>query len=200
MGMNMGMGKLGNSDLCMMRKFRWLFFIDGVCDDGANALPPDKGARPSLSFKEIEVQHINEIVYFPGKPDWKPIQLTLFDLKMDNNPVFEWLASIYDVCGGDDDEAEVSVWNAGKGNFKKNGKLRMFDGCGNIMEEWIFKNMWPNNIEWGELDMGNMDYVTVELMLRYDRAWVKDCRSSNPPSPSDPFMGDIDGSRMQGQV
>lgn len=174
MAQNMGMGKLGSSELCMMRKFRWLFFIDGVCDDGTNALPPDKGARPSLSFKEIEVQHLNEIVYFPGKPDWKPIQLTLFDLKLNKNPVFEWVREIYDVCGGSSEE-DVSIWNAATGAFKKDGRLKMFDGCGNVMEEWIFKNMWPNNIEWGDLDMSNLEYVTAELTLRYDRAWVKDC-------------------------
>lgn len=167
------MGKLGG-DICMMRKFRWLFFIDGVSDDGASALPPDKGARPSLSFKEIEVQHLNETVYFPGKPDWKPIQLTLFDLKTNYNPVFEWLSEQYDVCGGNDQSSEAAYWSTPR-NFKRDGKLKMFDGCGNVMEEWVFKNMWPNNIEWGDLDMSNSEYITVELTLRYDRAWVTDC-------------------------
>jgi len=177
MGQNMGMGKLGSGDLCMMRKFRWMFYIDGVCDDGVGALPPDKGARPSLSFKEIEVQHLNEIVYFPGKPDWKPVQLTLFDLKMSRNPVFGWLSNVYDVCAGRSEDAlDVANWKVpAAGAFKRDGKLKMFDGCGNVMEEWVFKNMWPNNIEWGELDMSNLDYVTAELTLRYDRAWVTDC-------------------------
>lgn len=175
MAQNMGMGKLGDSKLCMMRKFRWLFFINGVSDDGTNALPPDKGARPSLSFKEIEAQHLNETIYFPGKPDWKPVTLTLFDLKKQNNPIFAWLKELYDVCGTNatDDKA---IWKVPPpGAFKKDGTLKMFDGCGNVMEEWVFKNMWPNNVEWGDLDMSSSDYVTVELTLRYDRAWVKGC-------------------------
>lgn len=193
MGRNMGMGKLGG-DICMMRKFRWLFFIDGVSDDGASALPPDKGARPSLSFKEIEVQHLNETVYFPGKPDWKPIQLTLFDLKLNENPVFGWLREQYDVCGGDDQSSERARWNR-PGNFKKDARLEMYDGCGNIMEKWFFKNVWPNNIEWGDLDMSNNEYITVELTLRYDRAWVTDCRTN----PS--FTGDINvGGPIAGQA
>lgn len=186
MGRNMGMGKLGG-DICMMRKFRWLFFIDDVSDDGTNALPPDKGARPSLSFKEIEVQHLNETVYFPGKPDWKPIQLTLFDLKSNYNPVFEWLSEQYDVCGGDRQSSDFAYWSR-PGNFKKDARLEMYDGCGNIMEKWFFKNVWPNNIEWGDLDMSNNEYVTVELTLRYDRAWVAECiptpRASRPNEPS----------------
>jgi hypothetical protein len=163
----MGLGKLGG-DICMMRKFRWLFFIEGVSDDGTSALPPDKGARPSLSFKEMEVQHMNETIYFAGKPDWKPVTLTLFDLKMNKNPIFEWLKNQYEPCG------DKGNWYVPK-NWKKRGRLEMYDGCGNVLERWIFMNVWPNNIEWGDLDMQNSDYVTVELTLRYDRAWVEGC-------------------------
>lgn len=181
----MGLGKLGGGDLCLMRKFRWLFFIDEVCDDGTSALPPDKGARPSLNFKEIEVQHLNETVYFAGKPDWKPINLTLFDLKLNKNPIFQWLKEQYESC---DDKGN---WKAPEpGRWKKTGRLKMFDGCGNVMEEWVFRNIWPNNIEWGDLDMSNQDYVTVELTLRYDRAWALDC-SSGGGGGNGNFTGDI---------
>jgi hypothetical protein len=176
MAQRMGLGKLGG-DVCLMRKFRWLFFIDGVSDDGTSALPPDKSARPSLSFKEIEVQHLNETIYFPAKPDWKPVNLTLFDLKINKNPIFNWIKEQYDTC----EPTNSNLGSQGKwkvptpGAFKKTGRLRMYDGCGNIMEEWIYENIWPNNIEWGDLDMSNQDYVTVELTLRYDRAWIKGC-------------------------
>jgi hypothetical protein len=170
MGREMGLGAVGGGDICLMRKFRWLFFIDGVCDDGTSALPPDKGARPSLNFKEIEVQHLNETIYFAGKPDWKPINLTLFDLKLKKNPIFTWLKEQYEPC------EDKGNWKApDPGEWKKTGRLKMYDGCGNILEEWVFRNIWPNNIEWGDLDMSNQDYVTVELTLRYDRAWTVDC-------------------------
>jgi hypothetical protein len=177
----MGLGKLGGEDLCMMRKFRWLFFIDEVCDDGTSALPPDKAARPSLSFKEIEAQHLNETIYFPGKPDWKPINLTLYDLKSNKNPIFQWLKQIYEPC------EDKGTWRApAPGAFKRTGRLKMYSGCGDVMEEWVYSNIWPNNIEWGDLDMSNQDVVTVEMTLRYDRAYAEDC-SNNGSS----FTGDI---------
>ena len=161
MGFDFG---LESPNLCLMRKFRWLFFIPDVSAEGANALPPEKGARPSLSFKEIEAQHLNEIIYYPSKPDWKPVTLTLYDLKKNKNPVFEWLKEKYDPEKGD--------WKVGI-NFKKPiARLEMYDGCGNIQEIWTFENIWPNNIEWGELDMSDASYVTVELTLRYDRAYI----------------------------
>jgi hypothetical protein len=167
MGFDFG---LERSDLCMMRKFRWLFKIDEVSAQGANSLPPEKGARPSLSFKEVEVQHLNEIIYYPSKPDWKPINLTLYDLKKNENPVLKWITEQYNTKEG--------TWKVGYGRedrkFKKeNATLEMYDGCGNVIETWKFVNIWPNNIEWGELDMQDNNYLTVDLTLRYDRAYVE---------------------------
>lgn len=164
----MGLGRIGTDSVCMMRKFRWLFKIDDLIGDGVNALPPDKGARPSLNFKEIEAQHLNETIYFAGKPDWKPITLTLFDLKGNNNPIFKWLKEQYDPCNN------AGTWKV-PDKWKKKATLEMYDGCGEVMESWTFENIWPNNIEWGDLDMSNNDYVTVELTLRYDRAYTNDC-------------------------
>lgn len=164
---NMGLDFGLESNFCLKRKFRWLFRIPGVSADGINSLPPDKGARPSLSFKEIEVQHLNEVIYFPSKPDWKPINLTLYDLKKNSNPIVSWLNNLYNPQSG--------RWTIGFGGgpeFKKpEAYLEMYDGCGEIMETWIFENIWPNNIEWGELDMADSNYVTIDLTLRYDRAY-----------------------------
>jgi len=173
MGRKMGIGVLGGQDICFKRKFRWMFYITNVIGDGANMLPPDKGARPSINFKEIEAQHLNETVYFPGKPDWKPITLTLFDLKLKSNPVFTWLRSQYDVC------EDYAIWNRPindpEKGFKRNARIELYDGCGNIIEKWHVRNVWPNNIEWGDLDMEASSYVSVELTLRYDRAWIENC-------------------------
>ena len=62
----------------------------------------------------------------------------------------------------------------------------MYSGCGDVMEEWVYSNIWPNNIEWGDLDMSNQDVVTVEMTLRYDRAYAEDCSDNGSL-----FTGDI---------
>lgn len=166
--MGLGFG-LGSERGCLKRKFRWLLKIDGISasdSGGVQSLPPEKSARPSLTFKEIEVQHLNETVYFPGKPEWKPISLVLYDMKLNRNPVFDWLKKKYDPCEG--------TWSADyAGQFKKTARLEMYDGCGNVQETWVFENAWPNAIEWGDLDMSNSEYVTVDLTLRYDRAYIE---------------------------
>lgn len=173
MGFDLG---LSDAKTCFKRKFRWMFFIDtpkltgpisGSLPDstaGVNALPPLRSSRPSLSFKEMEVQHLNETIYFPSKPEWKPIPLSLYDIKKTENPVINWLKEIYD--------AKAGTWSPSL-NSKKECKLQMYDGCGEVIESWIFENAWPQNIEFGELDMSASDVMTIDLTLRYDRAYIE---------------------------
>lgn len=172
---NMGLGELASGNICFKRKYRWLFFIDGVSGDGVDALPPQRSARPSLSFKEMEFQHVNETIYYPAKSDWRPINLTLYDITRVKHPVFQWVQNIYNPC------REERAWTpVVDSNFKKEGRLTLLNGCGDIIETWVYDNIWPLSVEFGELDMSNSEVVTCDLSLRYDRAYVLDnCSSSN---------------------
>jgi hypothetical protein len=164
---DMGLGPVGDESSILKRKYRWLLRIQDVSVDGVNALPPSKSARPSLTFKEIEAQHLNETIYFAGKPEWKPLPLTLYDFQKNENPVFEWLKEQYDPQTGDWFAPPPSTWK------KPEARLEMLDGCGDICETWVYENVWPQSIEWGDLDMGNSEYCTVDLQLRYDRAFIE---------------------------
>lgn len=160
----MGLGVLGNKTTCFKRKYRWLFKIQDISAIGTNSLPPLKGSRPNISFKEIEAKHLVETIYYPGRPEWKPITLVLYDLKKNKNPIISWYQQIYDAQGG--------VWKGvGDTQFKKDATLELYDGCGNTIERWMFENTYPQSIEFGELDMSSSDIITVELTLRFDRAY-----------------------------
>jgi hypothetical protein len=174
MGLSFG---LEDNTLSPKRKFRWLLKIPGISgqNDGAiNALPPRKSARPSLSFKEIEVQHLSETVYYPIKPEWKTLNLVLYDIRCNENIIFEWVRMIYNP-----DTSGQRIWNPSVNGFptilsspfKKTAILELYDGCGNILEQWIYENAWPQTIDWGDLDMDSQDIVTVDVTLRYDRAY-----------------------------
>jgi hypothetical protein len=170
MGQNMGFGfGLDSTSVCFKKKNRWLFIIDGVSADqgSANSLPPAKSARPSLSFKEMEFLHLTESIYYPGKPDWKPVGLTLFDLVKNKNPVVDWIKDIYDAQHG-------TYTTSTDSGFKKNARLESYDGCGNLLETWVFENAWPQNIEFGDLDMASGEILYIDLTLRYDRAYIDD--------------------------
>lgn len=167
MGRNMGFDfGLSDPNACFKRKNRWLFKITDISADGINSLPPSKASRPSLSFKEIEVPHLNETIYMPGKPDWKPVTLTLYDLKKNVHPIFNWLAQIYN-------PKNDSFSGASCDGFKKpEGILELYDGCGDILESWVFESIWPQSIEFGDLDMTSGEVITCDLTLRYDRAYI----------------------------
>lgn len=178
MGLQFGLdsGEEGKSFRLCKRKFRWLLRIDDICgttasDAGVNVLPPLKSARPTLTYKEMEVRHLNEHIYYPMKPEWKALNLTLYDVKRDQHPVWEWLTKAYNPRSGkwsppvnpDDTKNQL---------IKDSATLKLFDGCGNVIEKWQFENIWPQVNEFGDLDMGNFEYLTCDLTIRYARAWI----------------------------
>ena len=161
MGLDFGLEK---ADVCIKRKFRWLMIIEDVSAEGINTLPPSKGARPSLTFKTMEIQHLNETIIRPTKPDWKPVALTLYDIKKNKHPVFEWIKKLYDPKKG--------KWKKPTDFIKDRVRLELYDGCGEIIETWIFENVWIETAEFSDLDMQSSEIVICDLTLRYDRAWI----------------------------
>jgi hypothetical protein len=51
----------------------------------------------------------------------------------------------------------------------------MYDGCGNCIERWQYDNLWPQAVDFQELDMGSSDIVMADITCRYDRAYVIPC-------------------------
>lgn len=193
-GMGMGLTPFVK-DYAYKRKFRWIFDIPEISkEDGIFAIPPLRAARPSLTFKEASVQHLNEEIFFPMKTEWKPINLILCDTGRSKHPIVEWLSKIYVINDSNNHKwyasnpggQESAIKAAG---FKVTADLYLLDGCGNYMEYWVFEGAWPQAVDFGELDYGSNEIVTVNVTLRYDRAYWKktDCtnNSENLNLPSD---------------
>ena len=171
MGFDFGLEK---DDVCIKRKNHWLFKIKDLSADGVNALPPFKSARPTLSFKTMEIIHLNENIYRPARPDWKPISLVLFDIKQSQHPVFQWLKNLYD-------PQNDAQWIAPSSNsspsvisdfIMSEATLELYDGGGYTLETWNFENVWPESIDFTDLDMAQSEICYVNLSLRYDRAYL----------------------------
>lgn len=175
---NMGLGGgLEKSSVCIKRKFRWLFTVPDICGDTkVNSLPPAKASRPAITFKEVSAEHLNETIFIPSKPEWKPVTLHLYDLKRPINPVFNWIKQCYDPSEG--------TWTPSSVGFKKSEEVRlvMLSACGEVVESWKFENAYPQVADFGELDMGNSEYITVDLTLRYDRAYIEEGTSVGGPA------------------
>lgn len=173
----MGIGILGSGNLCK-RKFRWLFSIPEVTYDesnnGIDVLPPEKSARPNLEFKSMSVKHLSEDIYYPAKPDWKPVTLTLYDMGLNSHPVFEWIKNFYQPKEGIMYPPNV-VHTSSTGQirkFIKEATLRMYNGCGDLVERWIWEDAWLQSANFQTLDMGDSGVVTCDITMRYARAYV----------------------------
>lgn len=164
MGINFGPA------LCK-KTYRWEFQIKGIIEEtqgtetAINALPPSKASRPKISFKTMEAKHLNEDIFFPGKPDWKPISVTVYDVKTSGmHPIMKWINQLYDPSKGN--------WYASTNGFIKEANLTMLDSCGNPVEKWVYENAWIEEADFGELDYSTVAVATCDITLRYARAYI----------------------------
>jgi hypothetical protein len=149
----------------------------------------EKASRPSFSFKETEVNHLNETIYFAGRPDWKPLKVTLFDTMTKLNPVAEWISWVYGIYENKKRNYKTETYYGSQEfsripdparKFKRHVTVTSLDGQGNPLEQWFYYNAWPQEVEFGDFDMTSTDIMRVNLTLRYDRAEWYDCTGDNP--------------------
>jgi len=56
---------------------------------------------------------------------------------------------------------------ASRNNYAAVGILRMYDGCGGLLEVWELADLWPTSVNFGDLDYATSDEATIDLTLRY---------------------------------
>lgn len=148
------------------RKHRWTFTVVGVTAPDANkaTLYLQKAQRPSVKFEEATMHHDQEEAYFAGKTKWDPIALEFYDAEQDPDVsqfIWEWVNAAVQI-------SEATV--APPSEYKKFGRLEMYDGKGNMTERWKIIHCWPKDTNWNELDYASSDIAMVTVSLRFDRA------------------------------
>jgi len=192
---DMGLGIIGDRSTCFRQQFRWTFsvganrlstgnstgapgYIGDATDNSKPILPPSKAARPNLELKEMEVRHVNETVFYPGRPEWKPLNITLYHIgPFNHDPIFDWIMTMYDPRPGvaDQDVWKAPIEKSGSGQqlIQNRAILTMYDGCGEEVERWIYQHVWPQTVDWGMLDMTSSELVYIDVTLRYARAYLE---------------------------
>lgn len=182
----MGLGVLGHPNLVFKRKFRWTMAIQYcIGGDGSSAKDVAEefvkvGARPQLDIEETEINYLHGKFWLPGKVTFQTMTVTYYDVAGNLgaavdcpypngtapqiNTVFGWIASIYDLT----DPCNLEMGSR-TGDYQGRGRILLYDGCGIPLEGWLLNNMWPQSVNFGELDMGSSDEVTIELTLRYSQ-------------------------------
>ena len=166
-------------------------------------------ARPSINFEETRVERINGRIYLAGKPTYEPLTVAFYD----SIPIGEvgiltpsfaleaWRRQIYAPEKGDAFGSVV--------NYKGVARLHMLQphpsgaalaseadpgGGGldpiefeeSIAQTWQIDGIFPQTINYGDLDYASSDVQQVEVTFRYDRAISLNTRgpgfSSEPES------------------
>jgi hypothetical protein len=163
----MGIGKIGFKNVIFKRKFQWTFEVRDIC--GGQNVPVSyvkMANRPKLSIEEKEINHLNGKKFIPGKGTWNEISVSYYDVAtVDNGPLFSWLASVYNFT----DSIKLQMGSQ-SGDYSGTGIIQMYDGCGQLLDRWTLLDMWPKEINFGELDYSSSDECLIELSLRFASA------------------------------
>ena len=123
-------------------------------------------ARPSITFEEVELHHINVKRYVHGKATWEPIEVTLYDPVVPSaaQGVMEWIRLHHESVTGRDGYSDF---------YKKDITFNLLDPVGAVVEEWELKGAYIQSANFGDLAFDSSDPVEISLTLRYDYAILK---------------------------
>lgn len=196
---NMGIGQLGFKNLIFKRKFRFTFELFDICagvNGGAGQRVPEHyvktAARPNLEVEETEINFLNAKTWIPGKASWQTMTVTYIDVATaDAAPLFNWLASVYNFTN-----PVTLEMGSKRSDYSASAILKMWDGCGQLLEVWEMSDVWPTGINFGDLDYASSEEATIELTMRYSQvkytpkcpgfAITPCCSPCEPPAPPQP--------------
>lgn len=159
--MAMGIGRLGAPNVIIKRKFRWTLEITTPCGN----IPRHYvkvASRPQLDVEEAEINFLNATTWIPGKAKWQPLNVSYHDTTdMDMQGLYNWIATIYNF------NDVVNLHQSEKSGWAGVATLTMYDGCGTPLEHWFLGSVWPQSINFGDLDYSDSETATIDLTLRF---------------------------------
>ena len=119
--------------------------------------------RPSISFEEVELNHLNVNRFVKGKATWETVEMTLYDPVVPSaaQAVMEWVRLSHESVTGRDGYSDF---------YKKDVTINVLGPVGDKVEEWTLKGTWCKDAQFGDMDNSANDPVEITLALRYDYA------------------------------
>ena len=139
-------------------KNRFIMYIEGI-----PAYLIKAANRPTITFQEIELNHINVKRYVKGKGAWETLDITLYDpiVPSGAQAVMEWVRLHKESVTGRDGYSDF---------YKKDITFNVLGPVGDKVEEWTLKGAFIQDANFGDLDFASSDPVEITLALRYDYA------------------------------
>ena len=137
---------------------RFLMDIEGV-----PAYLIKQVARPTVSFNEVVLDHINVKRKLKGKANWEPISCQLYDPVTPSGAqaVMEWVRLSHESVTGRDGYSDF---------YKKDIRIHTLGPVGDVVEEWILKGAFVTNAAFGEMDWTSDAPANITLTMSMDYA------------------------------
>ena len=139
-------------------KNRFIMYIEGV-----PAYLIKTANRPTITFEEIELDHINVKRYVKGKGAWETLEVTLYDpiVPSGAQAVMEWVRLHKESVTGRDGYSDF---------YKKDITFNVLGPVGDKVEEGTLKGAMIQSANFGDLDWSVSEPAEITLTLRYDYA------------------------------
>ena len=139
-------------------KNRFVMSIDGI-----PAYLIKTANRPTISFEEVELNHMNVKRWVKGKATWDTIEITMYDPVVPSaaQAAMEWIRLSHESVTGRDGYSDF---------YKKDVDFQVLGPVGDVVEQWKLKGTWIQSANFNDLDFASSDPVEISLTLRYDYA------------------------------
>ena len=137
---------------------RFLIYIDGI-----PSYLIKKVSRPSITFGEVVLDHINVKRKIKGKANWDNITCDLYDPVTPSGAqaVMEWIRLSHEAVTGRDGYSDF---------YKKEIRFNTLGPVGDVVEEWICKGAYLTNAEFGSGDWSSSEPMMISLTIAMDYA------------------------------
>ena len=137
---------------------RFLMVIDGI-----PSKKKKKISRPSISFGEVVLDHINVKRKIKGKANWDNITCDLYDPVTPSGAqaVMEWVRLSHESVTGRDGYSDF---------YKKNIHIKTLGPVGDVVEEWILKGAYCQNANFGDMDWTSDTPANISMTIVMDYA------------------------------
>ena len=135
-------------------------------DDGAGSIPGyliKKIQRPSVSFGEVTLDHINVKRKLKGKANWDNITCDLYDPVTPSGAqsIMEWVRLSHEAVTGRDGYSDF---------YKKDIDIFTLGPVGDVVEQWKLKGAFCSNANFGDMDWTSESPANISITIVMDYA------------------------------
>lgn len=148
----------GTHDFTSKLQNRFLFSFE---EDPTTKLLVRSASRPSITFNEVRIPHINKWRYEKGKGEYDPLNITLLDYVTPSSAqtVMEWLTFHSEMYTGRDGYPSF---------YRKTCTLETLGPTNDVVERWDYLNCFITSADFGQMDWETDQQVEINLTIRYD--------------------------------